>query len=67
MSPKLVQIATAFMSLSDSEKAELLEFFRLGPGGPGPGRGSRIVNEEFGKSETINFAPSPKACPRCGR
>lgn len=65
MSPKLVQIATAFMSLNDSEKAELLEFFRAGPGGFG--RGSRIVNEEFGKSETINFAPGPKACPRCGR
>lgn len=65
MSPKLVQIATAFMSLSDSEKAELLEFFRVAPGGGV--RGRRIGNEEFGKSETINFAPGPRVCPRCGR
>jgi len=71
MSPKLVKIATEFMNLADSEKAELIQFLRLGPSGPGglggPGRGGRIVNEEFGKSETINFAPGPKVCPRCGR
>lgn len=65
MSSKVIQIATAFMNLNDSEKAEFLEFFRLGQGGLN--RGGRISNEEFGKSETINFAPGPRVCPRCGK
>jgi hypothetical protein len=65
MSPKVAQIANLFMSLNASEKAEILQFIRPVQGLPG--RGETIANEEFGKSQTINFAPGPKVCPRCGR
>jgi len=65
MSPKVIQIANAFMNLNDKEKAEFLAFFQSGPGGLN--RGGRISNEDFGKSETINFAPGPRVCPRCGK
>lgn len=63
MSPKVIEVATAFMNLSPSEKAELLAF--VVPAN-GPGRRS-IGNEDFTKADTINFAPGPKSCRYCGK
>lgn len=67
MSINVDQIIKQIILLSNLEKKELAE--KLGKGIPGLGmehRSGHFIGDSI-KSTTINFAPLPGACPRCGR
>lgn len=67
MSTKVNEIIRQILVLSTAEKMELLQ--KLSKGVPGVGlehRGGDFIGESTGFT-TINFAPTPGACPRCGK
>lgn len=67
MSENVDQLIRQITLLSSLDKKELFE--KLGKGIPGIGlehRSRHFIGESI-KSTTINFAPTPGACPRCGR
>lgn len=64
MSTKVNEIIHQILVLSNAEKAELLA--KLSKGIPGVGLEHR-GGDFIGGSTTINFAPTPGACPRCGK
>ena len=68
MNPKVLNIVQQFMELSPSEQQELIHVAQTAMQGQRGGRENRDLT--FGKSEsltTINFAPTPGTCPRCGK
>ncbi|MCS6236031.1 hypothetical protein G3495_12985 [Shewanella baltica] len=65
MSPKLEQLIQQFLSLNPAEQQVLLSMI-------GKSRGSVSGIEHrsggfLGESTTINFAPAPGRCSRCGK
>jgi hypothetical protein len=68
MSKNVENILKAFVSLSNTEKNQLLSIIQeVGLGGENR---TRQIFESFGLeslSTTVNFAPTPGACPACGK
>lgn len=65
MTPLVARLVIAYDNLSGSEQADFLLF--LNQRKTATGSTLTLVNEEFRKAQTINFAPAPGSCPACGR
>ena len=66
MSNNIENFIKAFMQLSDSEKGQVYEIVKTLETGSLNER--QIAIEKFeSNASTINFAPSPGACPTCGK
>lgn len=68
MSIKVKEILRQILVLNNAEKEELIEI--LGKGIPGVGlehRSGDFIGESSTGFTTINFAPTPGTCPRCGK
>lgn len=68
MSNKVENFVKAFITLNSAEKKQVLDIVKALDGAT-PLNESRII-KSFGLesiSNTINFAPTPGACPTCGR
>ncbi|MFB2700179.1 hypothetical protein [Aeromonas veronii] len=67
MSARVDEIIRQILVLSNDEKIELLQKIRKGVPGVGiENRGGGFLGESTGFT-TINFAPTPRGCPRCGK
>lgn len=58
----------AFIALDSTEKKQVLEILKALEGATP--KNESIIIKSFGieaSSNTINFAPTPGACPTCGR
>ena len=67
MNTKIVNFIKAFQSLSDSDKAEVLNIIKMLDEAE-PINESKLL-ESIGMESitTINFAPAPGRCPTCGK
>ena len=67
MTSRVEEILRQFMQLNGDEKAELMHRVQgqLGRGSV-KSRGNDIFGESLGHT-TVNFAPAPGTCPRCGK
>ena len=67
MTSRVEEILRQFTQLSGDEKAELMHRVQgqLGRGSV-KSRGNDIFGEKMGNT-TVNFAPAPGTCPRCGK
>lgn len=68
MSKTTENFVKAFIALYSTEKKQVLEVLKALEGAT-PINESRII-KSFGleaSSNTVNFAPTPGACPTCGR
>jgi hypothetical protein len=65
MTPAVARLVKALDTLSSTERAEFLSFVSRRQ--VATGHTLTLVNEEFRKAQTINFAPAPGPCPTCGK
>lgn len=65
MTPQVARLVKAFDVLPPAEKADFIAFIAKRQSASGPGL--TVLNEEFRKAQTINFAPGPGSCPTCGK
>ena len=66
MSRKVDELIQQFIVLSSSEKQELMTKISRGQSGVGQESRGGVFGESTGAT-TINFAPTPGTCPRCGK
>jgi len=69
MSENVANLIKAFVLLSDTDKHQVFDLVKRIE--TGTQNEKRAVFESFGldsaRSTTINFAPTPGACPTCGK
>ncbi|MPY26711.1 hypothetical protein [Shewanella sp. YLB-07] len=69
MTSNVESIINQFMQLSQAEQQQLMHMIRTKRGDSLDGvkhRGGDFFGDRIGSS-TINFAPTPGSCPRCGK
>ena len=69
MTSNIENIIRQFTQLTRTEQQELIYIIRTktdGQGGNIKHRGGGVFGENMGPT-TINFAPTPGRCPRCGK